>query len=242
MSNRGQRVLELLGGDESITWEEFHAYKFDNAYSEDSDEVRIWKHLCQASSNDSLTQEALEVWRRWDRRTDQENTSTALVVLTLRPGSNDDQRSLDEADTEHLLNELKWAAELLKKHHGKVDPAWGEVNRMIRGDVNLPLDGAPDVLRAVYQTFKRNGELVGMENGQLQGRGGDCYFQLVRWDAEGSVSSEAIHQYGAATSRPDSPHYDDQAPLFARKQMRKSLFTEAEVRSHLSREYAPGEE
>jgi len=242
MSNRSLRALELLGGDDSITWEEFHTYKYDDAYAEESDEVKIWKHLCKAASDDPAMQEALSVWRQWDRHTNQENTSAALVVLTLRPGSNDDKRSLDKADTKNLLKEMKWVAELLEKHHGKIDPAWGEVNRMIRGDVNLPLDGAPDILRAVYQTYKRGDELVGMEDGQLAGRGGDCYFQFVRWDAEGNVTSEAIHQFGAAAARPDSAHYSDQAPLFAKKKMRTSLLTEAAVRKHLSREYVPGEE
>jgi len=242
MSNRSMRALELLGADDSITWEEFHTYKFDDAYSEESDEVKIWQHLCNAISDDPMTQEALAVWRKWDRHTNRENTSTALVVLTLRPGSNDDKRSLDGADTQELLKEMKWVAGLLKKSHGRIDVAWGEVNRMIRGAVNMPLDGAPDVLRAVYQTFKRNGQIVGMEDGQLEGRGGDCYFLLVRWDADGNITSEAIHQYGAATMRPDSDHYDDQAPLFAQKEMRTSRFTEKAIREHLSREYKPGEE
>lgn len=242
MSNRSLRALELLGGDDSITWEEFHTYKFDNTYSEDSDEVRIWKHVSEVKANDPATQEALALWRQWDRRTNQENTSTALVVLTLRPGSNDDQRSLNEDDTEELLKEMNWVAGLLKQTHGKIDPTWGEVNRMIRGSVNLPLDGAPDVLRAVYQTFKRGDEIVGMEDGQLEGRGGDCYFQLVRWDADGKVASEAIHQFGSATARRDSAHYNDQSSLFVEKRMRTSLLTEEAVRKHLSREYVPGEE
>lgn len=242
MSNRGMRALELLGGDDSITWDEFHTYKFDDAYSDDSDEVRIWRHVCDATSDNPATQEALDVWRQWDQRTNQENTSAALVILTLRPGSNNDERSLDEADTESLLQEMTWAAGLLKKTHGKIDPAWGDVNRMIRGDVNLPLDGAPDVLRAVYQTFKRDGELVGMEDGQLAGRGGDSFVQMVRWDAEGKVTSEVIHQFGSATVRSDSAHYDDQAALFAAKKMRTCLFTEEAIREHLTREYVPGEE
>jgi acyl-homoserine-lactone acylase len=242
MSNRSLRALELFGSDDSITWDEFHTYKFDDAYANESDEVKIWKHLCEVNSDDPATQEALNVWRRWDRRTDRDNTSAALVVLTLRPGSNDDKRSLDESDTNLLLEEMKWVAGILKQAHGKIDPAWGDVNRMIRGNVNLPLDGAPDVLRAIYQTFKRDGQLVGMEDGQLAGRGGDSFVQMVRWDAEGNITSQAIHQFGAATVRRDSAHYDDQSPLFAQKKMRTSLLTEEAVREHLSREYVPGQE
>jgi penicillin amidase/acyl-homoserine-lactone acylase len=65
---------------------------------------------------------------------------------------------------------------------------------------------------------------------------------LVRWDADGKVSSEAIHQFGEAAARPDSVHYNDQARLFVEKKMRTSLLTEEAVRAHLSREYVPGEE
>ena len=242
MNNRGRRALEQFGADESITWEEFHTYKFDDNYSAESDEALIWKQIAAQESENPLTQEALKVWRKWDLGTNQENTSAAIVMLTLRPGSNDDDHDLDEAETQKILDEMTWAAGLLKQAHGRIDVPWGEVSRMNRGDVNMPLDGGPDTLRAVYSVFKRDGELVNWENGQVKGLGGDCFFMLVRWDAEGNLSSETIHQYGAATLREASPHYDDQSPLFARKEMRTTLMTEEAVRANLEREYAPGDE
>jgi len=242
MTNRGMRALELFGSDESITWEEFHEYKFDMAYSRESDEAHIWQHLCSQESDDPLTAEALEVLRQWDLRSNAENTSAAIALLTIRPGPDDDPMTLNEENTQKLLDELRWVASQLKNHFGKIDVEWGEVNRMIRGDVNMPLDGSADVLRAVYSVFKQDGEIVGFEDGQLNGRGGDAYFCLVRWDKEGNVSSESIHQYGSAITRPESPHYDDQAELFARMETRKTLLYEEDVRANLSREYRPGEE
>lgn len=242
LNNRGQRALEQFGGDDSITWEEFHTYKFDDSYSPESDEAKIWKHISEQESDDPLTKEALEVWRKWDLNTNKENESAALVMLTLRPGSNDDKRNLDEAGTKEILDEMTWAAGILKDKHKRIDIPWGEVNRVIRGDVNLPVDGGPDTLRAIYSVYKRGGELVGMEDGQLEGRGGDCFFMLVKWDADGALTSEVIHQYGSATVRSDSEHYDDQAPLFAREEMRTTLMTEEAVRENLAHEYAPGEE
>ncbi len=241
MSNRGQRYLELLGADESITWEEFHTYKFDDAYSEASDEVTIWRELAEAQSDNPLTQEALNVWRKWDFRTNKENTSAAIVMLTLRPNSNDEGVELNEESIQEILDEMTWAAGILKEKHGRIDVAWGEVSRVIRGEVNMPVDGGPDTLRAIYSVFKRDGELVGIEDGQLDGKGGDCYFMLVRWDAAGNLTSESMHQYGSATLRKDSKHYDDQSPLFARKEMRTTLFTKEAVLDNLEREYAPGE-
>lgn len=242
MTNRAVRALELFSADDSITWEEFAQYKFDDAYSEQSDEAKIWRHLCKAESDNPEVNEALEVLRKWDLHSNIENTSAALALLTIRPGPDDDPRTLDEEATQKLLDELNWAANVLKEKHGRINVPWGEVNRMVRGDVNVPIDGAPDVLRAVYSIFKRDGSLVGFDEGQLKGRGGDGYFALVRWDADGKVSSEVIHQYGSAITRPDSDYYDNQAEMFARKEMRPSLFWEEDLQANLSREYRPGEE
>jgi acyl-homoserine-lactone acylase len=112
--------------------------------------------------------------------------------------------------------------------------AWGEVNRLRRGPVDAPLGGAPDTLRAVY------GRDAG--DGRLQGVAGDSYILLVEWDREGRVASRSVNPYGSAVRDPRSPHYADQAPLFARQQLRPVWFDEPEIRAHLEREYRPGEE
>jgi len=65
---------------------------------------------------------------------------------------------------------------------------------------------------------------------------------LVWWDAEGQVRSYSIHQYGSATLDETSPHYADQAPLFARHETKPVWLDEAEIRANLERAYCPGEE
>jgi len=65
---------------------------------------------------------------------------------------------------------------------------------------------------------------------------------LVHWDKSGAMSSNVIHQFGSATLDETSPHYDDQTPLFAAREMRPVWRTEGEIRAHLEREYRPGHE
>jgi penicillin amidase/acyl-homoserine-lactone acylase len=80
------------------------------------------------------------------------------------------------------------------------------------------------------------------EDGHLLGQQGDSYVLLVTWDAEGQVHSRSIHQYGSATLDESSPHYADQAPLYANRQLKPVWLDEVEIRAHLEREYRPGEE
>lgn len=41
------------------------------------------------------------------------------------------------------LQMLKASVPLLRAAYGRLDPKWGEVNRLRRGKLDLPLDGAP---------------------------------------------------------------------------------------------------
>jgi penicillin amidase/acyl-homoserine-lactone acylase len=123
-------------------------------------------------------------------------------------------------------------ARRLSGAYGRVDVPWSRVNRLVRGRVDLGLGGGPDVLHAVY------GEPVGA---RLVGRAGDSYVLVAEWGPEG-VRSWSVHNYGSATGDPDSPHYADQAPLFASRRLKPVWLDEAEIRLHLEREYRPARE
>ena len=49
---------------------------------------------------------------------------------------------------------------------------------------------------------------------------------------DATLRSRSIQPYGAATTRPASAHYADQAPLFVAKQFKPVWFTRAEVAKH----------
>ena len=52
-------------------------------------------------------------------------------------------------------------------------------------------------------------------------------------------ASIAIQPFGAATARPDSPHYADQAPLFAAHRFKPVLFWREDLRRNVERVYRP---
>ncbi len=231
ITNRQVRLLELLAADTAITEDEFVQYKYDQTYSRNGKAADVLKEILDAPEpEDPLLKEAVTVLRAWDFNTNPENTSAALAVLFLRNDSGDGLKGRTGPTAMELLKER---ATQLKDAFGRLDPPWSEVNRLVRGNVDLGLGGAPDVLNAVY------GEWV---NGRFEGRAGDCYVLMATWDADGKVHSKSIHQFGSATSRADSPHYADQAPLFVKREMKPVWLDEAELREHLEKEYAPGYE
>jgi penicillin amidase/acyl-homoserine-lactone acylase len=231
MTNRSLRALELLGADEQITREEFDRYKFDVTYSSASVVAAgLGRLLAAPPPSDSLTRQALDLLRGWDLAATADSRSTALALMALMPT---DEPEAADTPTPVLLQRLTKAAHLLHDRFGRIDVPWQEVLRLRHGTLDIGLFGGPDVLHAVYG---RPGD-----DGRIAGVAGDSYILLVEWDREGRVSSRSVQPYGSATLDAHSPHYADQAPLFAATRLKPVWMDESEIRAHLEREYRPGQ-
>jgi len=228
MTNRALRAIELYGEDTSISQEEFFRYKYDKQYSEKSSLMENIRQFLEASEEETEFSEALEVLRRWDGDTSKDNPHAALSLLTFRPNSNTSRIHLSESD---IRERLQAVSRDLREHFGRLDVPWGEVNRLIRGEVDLPLGGGPDTLRAIYGRPS--------DRGRLGGVAGDCFFQFVQWDDQGKQDAWAIQPFGSHMASDESQHYSDQAGLFATEQLRKIPLTRAEVFESAERVYRP---
>jgi penicillin amidase/acyl-homoserine-lactone acylase len=230
MTNRALRVLETYGADASITAGEFDAYKYDLTYSPRSVvAARVRELIALDAAGDADMAAAQELLAAWDLRTNADNRQAALAVLTIAPIV----QALDDGETApDLRAALTRTIASLKTHFGRIDPKWGEVNRLRRGGLDVALDGGPDLLRAVYGTQQADGTLTGAA--------GDTLIMFVEWDRTGRLSSRSIHQFGAATLDARSPHYADQALLFASMKTKPVLFTRAELDGHVKQDYRPG--
>jgi penicillin amidase/acyl-homoserine-lactone acylase len=181
--------------------------------------------LAQDARGDADVVAAQNLFRSWDRRTHRDSRAAPLAVLTVM--------RLQQSQGKPPLEVLKTVAGELRQNFGRIDPTWGEVNRIRRGKVDLPIDGGPDIFRAVYGRPDPDGRLRAMV--------GDTLVMFVEWDKAGRLSSRSIHQFGSATLDETSPHYADQTPLFAEMKTKPVLFTEAQLKGHIKRDYRPGE-
>ena len=224
MTNRAWRVLETYGADPSITEAEFDAYKYDLAYSAQSDMAKSVAAIAALDvGNDAGLAAAKALVAGWDRRTDVDNRAAALSILTavtLQGGTGP-------------MAALKQSVAQLESFYGRIDPRWGEANRIRRGVLDMPVDGGPDIFRAIYGRPGLDGRLAALA--------GDTYVMFVSWDRAGRLSSRSVHQFGAATQDRASRHYADQTPLFVGMKTKPVLFTEAELAGHIRRDYRPGE-
>ncbi|MEL7488356.1 MAG: penicillin acylase family protein, partial [Pseudomonadota bacterium] len=189
-TNRGLRIQALYGGDASITGAEFVAYKMDTRYAEDSRLMRLAKALAnnaEAAADPDLA-EALALLASWSGSTEVGDRSAALAVRTghLALGYLLEGKDAEEPDP---VAALRRASAELKRGFGRIDPEWGEVNRLKRGDVDLPLNGGPDILRAIYGAGDPG-------DGALTAVGGDTSILYADWPADGPPIIKTVHQFG----------------------------------------------
>lgn len=231
MTNRALRLHEMFGADESVTRDDFYTYKFDWNYTRTSKVGDLLDRMkALAPFDDPLMNEGIEIINHWDYSTAPESVGTALAVLTGEPVIRAEMFGNPPPDLEKMFRE---ACHYLQDHHGRLDVPWGEVNRMVRGSLNIRLGGGPDTLYAVYGTKQ--------SDGTLHGHSGDSYVLMVEWDPQGHVSSRSLHNFGSATTRPDSPHYADQTELFQQRTTKPVHFDEADLKPFVAREYRPGD-
>ncbi len=232
LTNRALRALELFGGDASITREEFRAYKFDKRYAEGSEARRIVAEILGADfGGDPELVRGQDVLRGWRASAEADDPAAALAILSATPVV---VAMLRGEAPPSVLGSYRAAVRTLLRHHGRLDPPWGAVNRFRRGALDLPANGGPDVLRAL-EDFELE------PDGTYTTRSGDSLVMFVEWDPSGRQTVETIHQFGSATRDEHSRHYADQVPLFLSEQTKPVFMDEAALAPHVERAYRPGE-
>lgn len=209
ITNRGYRAVELLSPLARISDEQLLAAKFDLVSSERSATVAGVNEILAADASDDAELAAIQnLLRTWDRRATNDSPAAALVGMTYQAIYNA-QRAGRTPPTP--VEAARASATHLRTHFGRLDPPLGDVLRLRRGDVDLPLEGAPDVLRAIRWHED--------PDGRLNADFGDGFMMVMDWAPDRTLSVRVISQWGAS-DRPESPHFNDQSEMFVNRQWR----------------------
>ncbi len=236
-NNRSSRFLELINQYDSLSYDDFKRIKYDRQYPSkmilpSATNLEMLMNLDATKYPDIA--DAINLLSTWDRQTYLGNTSAPLFLLTWKY-IDEIRKAEDRAvrggvlTTEDCITGIRKAKTELLEKYGQLEVEIGEMQRHIRGEVNIPLGGGPDVLAAMY-SFEQ-------DNGQYKGVAGDSYIELVRFGPDG-VEIESVNAYGSSANEGDE-HFTTQMELFAGQKLKKMTLDKEEVLRTAVKVYSP---
>lgn len=256
LSLRSQLAIQLINGEEKFSLEDIVKLKHNyRALLAD----RVKADLLAAVRKSSPTGDAasaIDLIEKWDNTTSADSRGSVIFQEWWRHysgihGDNrqalpDEQRyakvwSINDpfntpsglADPKRAAESFAWAVDEVTKRYGRYDVAWGDVYRVRRGNVDVPVGGCGNDLGC----FRIMG-YTRQADGKFAATGGDGWTFAVEF---GDVPrAYSVLAYGQS-NRPESPYFSDQAAMFARGEMKPVAFTEVDIKKNASMTFRPGE-
>lgn len=236
-NNRSVRVKELLSTDESLTVTAINAIKYDLTMPKESVFMNTLVHRLGQLDPQKYPKiaEIVNYFKGWNRSVDKDNEQAAIFVLVIDKLFSDRhirtegfRHDLQLSDDE-LAKYMLAAQKHLKKHFGTTHIKYGDLFRHRRGAKDFAIGGFPDVLGSMMGKHEKDGTLTAFR--------GDDLMMWVRFTADGP-EFQTIKAYGNS-SRPDSPHYNDQMELFLERASKKMSLNKTEIWNNATKIYSP---
>ena len=246
---RSQHAIQLVGGTRKFSLEDVvrakHSYRMLLADRVKPDLVAA----IRAAKPSGDVAAALALLRRWNNTAAPSGSRGAVLFETwfqrysqgrqpnevfAQPWIETDPLRTPRglADRDRAVESFRWAVEETARRHGKWDVAWGDVHRVRRGTVDVPVGGCAGVMGCFrVLTFARDAD------GKLAANSGDGWILAVEF---GDVPrAYSVLAYGQSPD-PASPWHADQAAMFARGEMKRVAFTTRAVDAGAVHRYRPG--
>ena len=243
---RGLHAMRVLEGKTDFTLQSLIDAAFDS-YLTGFEElipalVRAYDQADASNPFKAELADQVSILRDWDLRWSVESIATSLAIFF-----GEETRRLDATERElpqQQLQALSVASARLEADFGSWRTPWGDINRFQRltGDIVQPFDDAGPSTPVGFPSGRW---------GSLASFGARAYPQTKKWYGTSGNSFVAVVEFGdqvraravtagGLASDPSSPHFNDQAELYATGDLREVYYYRADVEDHMEREYHPG--
>jgi acyl-homoserine-lactone acylase len=241
-NNRAVTLSNNLDNDQKFSYEEFKRLKYDMTFPTNSASALSLQRIFDTDPARYPTiAEGLKVLKKWNRSTDTTNLQAGLFFKSfwrLFEKKKAGMLELDEGFSftdEEMVDAVSFGMKWMKKHFGKLEVPYGEIQRHTRGKVNLAIGGMPDVLAAMLSKPMKHKK---GEKGFYRASAGESYILLVTYGPNGPERIESVNAYGSSNV-PSSPHYTDQMGMFVRQQTKPMTLDRATIEREAERIYQP---
>ena len=187
--------------------------------------LQAWDHTAAPASRGGVLFDTW--WRRYTEGTDADTMFaqpwTVAAAATTPRGLKDPARAAQA---------FTWAVGEATRRFSDPLIAWGDVHRVRLGSVDVPVGGCSGAL-GCFRVLNFRNESSGMRTAI----GGDGWVLAVEFGEQPRAYS--VLAYGES-ARDESPHHSDQAAMFARGEMKKVAWLDAEIEAQTIRRYRPG--
>lgn len=235
-NNRSIRFQEMFSEYDKISFEDFKRIKFDGQlpqgklYFPANTDVLFQLNSAEYADIQSL----IETLNSWDRKTNVESKGAAVFLVMLNYFTKELGKKEEIAD--HVISKDEAVAAFrhvnayMKQYFGRTDITLGELQKLVRGNIEKPSWGLPDVITAMHSKPYKDGKLNVTQ--------GESYIGLIKFPKEGLPEIETIINFGQSTHA-DSPHFADQMDLYLEHKTKKMTLDKAEVMKTAVRTYSP---
>ncbi|PJE45540.1 MAG: peptidase S45 [Sediminibacterium sp.] len=231
-NNRSKRFEEMLKPLNKVNYEDFKRIKFSRQFPSNfyfPYNIDTLFMLDETKYTDIA--DLISNLKSWNKIADAESIGAGTFFMITHTVY--DNRALylkQKTITENQSVEILRAAKnKMLAGFNRTNLQLGDIQKLVRGNVALPLPGLPDVLAPMYS--------LPYKDGMYKGNQGDAYIELVRFTKDGPMI-ESINVYGAS-ARKDSPHYTDQMEMYVNQQTKKMTLDKATVYQQAVKKYNP---
>ena len=232
-NNRSLRFMEMIEDYDKVSFDDFKVIKYDQKYP---DSIAFIGNISEIFSLNFENEDVVDIHNlitKWDRRGNYDNLGAAQWSLfydnILRILDKNDIEVTDTIPEKYFIEGLRETKKYLIKNFGRVDILLGDLQKHVRGDIELPVSGLIDMIAPTY--------VVSYKDGKYRSVSGESYIMLVKY-SKSDVEIETVLPYGNSNDS-SSPHYTDQMSLYVDKKTKSMTLDKDKIYRDAVRVYNP---